>query len=162
MLVLFAALFLLFQGETLSSPLLPRSTIASPKSNSEDYLLPTSIRPNHYTIELEPDFENDVFNGSVAIEFTVLEATNRIYFHARELQIDSSSITLQSGNELPMNIYGFSYANDTTEICTVQFADQFVVGKTYTLNIPSFTGILNPDNAGFYLAKYEDENSNEM
>lgn len=153
---------LLILKDGASSPL-SRSIVASPKSSSEDYLLPTDIRPDHYTIELEPDFENDVFTGSVIIEFTVISATKYLYFHKRELEIDATTLVLESGNELPTtNIGGFSCVLDDREFCIVTFSDDLVVGSTYKLTIGKFTGILNLDNAGFYLAKYTDEQGNEV
>lgn len=159
LLLLFASCYLL-QG-TISSPL-SRTTIASPKSSSEDYLLPTDNIPNHYTIELEPDFENDVFNGSVSIEFTVINTTRYFYFHRRELVIDASSFNIESGNGIPVSIGSFSCDSDDREICTITFTDELIAGNDYTLTINSFTGILNNANAGFYLAKYEDEEGNEV
>lgn len=160
MLLLLFALFFLLQGGT-SSPL-SRSTTASPKSSSADYLLPTDITPNHYIIELEPDFENDVFNGSVSIEFTVVNATRYFYFHRRELEIDASSFSVESGNGIPVSLGGFSCDTNDREICTITFTDVLVVGNDYTLTISSFSGILNNANAGFYLAKYEDADGNEV
>ena len=33
--------------------------------------LPTSVKPSHYELELEPDLENFTFNGSVDIHIVV-------------------------------------------------------------------------------------------
>ena len=33
--------------------------------------LPTSVKPSHYKLELEPDLENFTFNGSVDINIDV-------------------------------------------------------------------------------------------
>lgn len=155
------ALLLFIQGGS-SSPL-SRATIAAPKTNSEDYLLPTDLRPDHYTIELEPDFENDVFSGSVSIEFTVISATRNFYFHRKELEIDSSSFILLSNSGLPTTtVGGYTCVTDDREFCVITFADELIQGASYTLTIGKFTGILNLDNAGFYLAKYTDEEGNEV
>lgn len=32
-------------------------------------VLPKSVKPIHYTVELEPDFEKFTFNGKIAIEY---------------------------------------------------------------------------------------------
>lgn len=153
--ILFLVSLLALQG-VFSSPL-SRSISAPPKSSSEDYLLPTNIRPNHYTIELEPNFETDTFTGSVTIDFTVVTATRNIVFHKRELEIASDSISVSWST-----ISGFSCVQDDKEFCTVTVSDEFVEGQQHSLTIGSFTGILNLDNAGFYLAKYEDEDGNEV
>lgn len=161
MLALLSVLCLVLQWTTASP--LSRSTIASPRSSSEDYLLPTDITPDHYTIELEPDFENDVFSGSVSIEFTVITTTRDFYFHRRELQIDSGSISLQAENEVALiQVFEFNCDETDREFCVITFADELIAGKSYTLTIASFSGILNLDNAGFYLAKYEDDDGKEV
>lgn len=160
MLVLLSALFLLLQGGAASP--LSRATVASPKSSSEDYLLPTDIVPNHYNIELEPDFENDVFNGSVSIEFTVINATRYFYFHRRELDLNASIISLFREQGTAPSVSALRCNDNDVEICTVTFSDELIAGLNYTLNIDGFWGILNLDNAGFYLAKYEDEEGVEV
>lgn len=162
LLTLFVITLVLLVQEGTSSPL-SRATIASPKTSGEDYRLPTDIRPDHYTIELEPDFETDTFTGSVKIDFTVISATRTFYFHKRELDIDVESFTLQVENSIPITNFAiFECVDDDREYCVLTFADELIVGLKYTLTIGSFKGILNLDNAGFYLAKYQDENGNEV
>lgn len=162
MLVILSAFFLLLQG-VFSSPL-SRAIVASPKSSSQDYLLPNDIQPNHYILELEPDFENDVFNGSVSIEFTVKTTTKNISFHRKELTFEKENIyILSAGNEVPVFPIIEPDCDDTDrEICVLTFENELVANNDYTLRFDSFSGILNLDNAGFYLAKYTDENDNEM
>lgn len=161
MLTLFLFGVVLLHGGT-SSPL-SRSTTGSPKSSSADYLLPTDVLPDHYIIELEPDFENEKFSGSVIIEFTVVNATRSFYFHKQDLDIDRSSFVLELQDGQPTTtISGYSCVEDDREYCVIQFADELLVGKEYKLNIGSFTGTLHLDNKGFYLAKYVDEEGNEV
>lgn len=152
----------LWQGGGTSSPL-SRSTIAAPSSSSADYLLPTNVQPEQYFIELEPDFEKDTFNGSVRIDFVVLDATREFYFHRKDLNISAGTIALLGENgAVASSVFGFSCVNDDKEICTIIFSDELVTGRRYTLIIGQFYGTLHLDNYGFYLAKYTDEQGNEV
>lgn len=152
---------ILLHGGT-SSPL-SRSTTGSPKSSSADYLLPTDVLPDHYTIELEPDFESEKFSGSVIIEFTVVNATRNFYFHKQDLDIVPSSYVLELQDGQPTTaISRVNCVDDDRQYCLIEFADELLVGKEYKLTIGSFTGTLHLDNKGFYLAKYVDEEGNEV
>lgn len=153
-------LVLLSICSTQASPL-SLSRIAVTKTSAVDYKLPTHIVPQHYTIELEPNFNTDTFNGSVTIEFTVASESNNITLHTRELQIDNSSITVLYQGEEYASIVNTTKSEDDKEFYVMFLSRTLAAGGTYSLVIKSFTGILNLDKAGFYLAKYTDENGVE-
>lgn len=155
-------LVLLLVGWACASPL-SLSRIALPKSSSSvDYLLPTHVVPQQYTIELEPNFASDTFNGSVTLEFTVAVAASNITLHTRELEIDNSTISVLFNNELYASVINTTKSEDDKEFYVISLNTPLAIDQTYSLKIGSFTGILNSDKAGFYLAKYKDEQGVEQ
>lgn len=128
------------------------------RADNQDFRLPGHIVPKQYFIKLEPDFTNDVFNGSVAMEFEVLEESSNITLHAYQLEIDSSKIALENSSIEFSN----SYQSDGDDnFYVINFSSTLKTGTTYTLTIGSFSGILNDEKIGFYLAKYTDEYGTE-
>lgn len=58
-----------------------------------DSRLPKEITPNSYDIELRPLIEDSTFTGTVKINASWQEQTNKITLHAHhDLQIDDSDI----------------------------------------------------------------------
>lgn len=140
---------------------LARSTIGESKSIAADYLLPANLKPSLYTIELEPNFDTDTFNGSTRIRIFSYARTNQIVLHTYQLTIDEDSIRLLDLNGMVVNsVHGTSYSNDDKHFYTITFRQNIEEFKQYILVIDSFSGILNDENSGFYLVKYVDENGN--
>lgn len=163
MLVKFLLSLLLAHYSSASPFSLPVTSRLSRASNSSEYLLPTHIVPEHYIIELEPDFENEVFNGSVTIEFKVTQNSTNVTLHARELDIQNNTISLKFGDKVYAVIESAEYSEDDKNFLVLEFNKTLEVSdEIYILTIGQFTGILNLDNAGFYLAKYTDENGVEQ
>lgn len=132
--------------------------ISQSRSLAEDYLLPGNVVPSLYELVLEPDFDTDTFNGSVRISVTIVSTTNTIILHANQLDIDESSISLlDESGAVASAVSETSYSGDDRHFYSIVFEDDLEEGRSYELNIASFTGILNEDNAGFYLAVYTDE-----
>lgn len=138
----------------------PYNSADTSKEGSTSFRLPKHIEPEQYYIELEPDFKNAVFNGSVRIEFSVKEESNNITLHAKQLEIDTSSITLTSARHV-FEVINTNQINDEREFYIIFFNDTLTAGADYNLTISKFRGILNSDNVGFYLAKYKDEDGIE-
>ncbi len=55
-------------------------------------VLPDSVTPEHYRIEIRPDAAALSFRGSVAIDVTVHEATDRIVLNALDLTVDTATL----------------------------------------------------------------------
>lgn len=153
--------FLLLIGHISTSPF-SRSKIAQPKSTSADYLLPTHLKPLRYLLDLEPNFTTDTFTGSVTIEFEVLQSSDNIILHAKELVIRQDTITVSSSaDENPPTVFNATFSNDDKEFYTIFLNNNLTSEILYNVTIGSFQGILNSDNDGFYLAKYTDKHGNE-
>lgn len=56
-------------------------------------ILPANVIPRHYTLTLEPDFENFTFEGLVEIDLDVAEDTKSISLNTLELTIHSTTVT---------------------------------------------------------------------
>lgn len=129
-----------------------------------NYRLPLHIAPVFYTITLEPHLDTGsdptTFNGSVILDFKTLNEATNITLHARQLNIDSNSISVTDIDENNVSISGISY-DEETEFYTIFFTEILPADMSYTLSIKSFWGYLRTDNDGFYLAKYTDESGIE-
>ncbi|KAK9737306.1 Peptidase M1 N-terminal domain [Popillia japonica] len=157
LLILLITALVLTNGVTAHAPF-ENGYVSQSRSLAEDYLLPGNVIPSLYELVLEPDFETDTFNGSVRISVTIASTTNTIVLHADELDIDESSISLlDESGDVASAVVETSYSGDDRHFYSIVFEDELEEGTSYELNIASFVGILNEDNAGFYLAVYTDE-----
>jgi len=59
---------------------------------------PSNAIPRHYNLTLQPDFENLRFNGSVVIELDIVEDSDSIFFHARNLTLKDWAMALTFEN----------------------------------------------------------------
>ena len=125
-------------------------------SNQRFTLLPTHVRPSHYTLELSPDLQNASFAGEVAIDVLVAEITSEIVLNAIELELASASFAPRGGEATGPSEITYDEASETA---TLRFADPLPVGAG-TLSI-SFTGILNDQLHGFYLSTFRDQTGAE-
>ncbi|KAK9730668.1 Peptidase M1 N-terminal domain [Popillia japonica] len=160
MILLSVVIALVLNSVSAQSPL-ARTEIGQPKSLAADYLLPSNIKPSLYEVELEPNFDAATFNGSIRITVSVVATTNAIVLHTYQLTVETASISLLDVNGAVVNsIAGTSFSNDDRQFYTISFEEVLVEGNVYTLIIDSFSGILNSQNDGFYLARYTDEEGN--
>jgi aminopeptidase N len=61
--------------------------MAASKS-SERQVLPTNVRPSHYDLELEPDFDTCKISGSVSIELDALETSRSITLNVVDIKVE--------------------------------------------------------------------------
>lgn len=129
--------------------------------NGEIYRLPKNVNPVRYslTIEilLEPDISSVPYNGSVAIELSILESTDKITLHKRKLKIQEDSIRLVDLNGMNTGVASIS-ESESDETYTIHLEKELEKGQNYTLTIGNFYNKLGSHNVGFYLAKYTDPN----
>lgn len=147
--------FLLLSYKVSASFPVPRSSIAHTRADGVDYRLPTYVKPVHYEITLEPNFENFTFSGYVKIEVEVLEATNNIILHANELNVTYLAVVTPSDYVIePHNLT----IDDERQFLIITFEDILEVG-TYHLNA-LYEGLINDGTSGFYRASYVDADGN--
>ncbi|WPB77849.1 M1 family metallopeptidase [Archangium violaceum] len=62
--------------------------------------LPAQVRPTGYTVELTVDPAAPVFQGVVAMELEVKEATDAIWLHGRHLTVREATLTVDGASEV--------------------------------------------------------------
>ncbi|KAJ5202156.1 uncharacterized protein N7498_006819 [Penicillium cinerascens] len=134
------------------------STQADGLSRSADNIdgreiLPTNVKPLHYNLTLEPNFDNFTYDGTVVIDLQVNEETNFISLNSNEIEIHSAAISSQgSVIEAQPDIS----LNKDIQVVTISFSRAIPAGSDTQLTLV-FTGILNENMAGFYRSSYKME-----
>ena len=126
-------------------------------TTSNAVLIPSNVKPTKYDITLEPDFSTFTFNGRETIQVEILSPTTSITLNSIEIAIESCTITLPSGEELPARS---TLLNEEDETARFQFSTELPVGEA-TLSM-EFTGELNDKLRGFYRSTYTDIDGNEQ
>ncbi|SCV03324.1 LAME_0H09516g1_1 [Lachancea meyersii CBS 8951] len=122
--------------------------MASQTSDRE--VLPTNVRPVHYDLSVEPDFDTFKFDGNVKIDLQVNDCSkDTIQLNTLEIDINSAQIGTQKAVKWDIDT--------EAQVATLEFPKGFLKDKkTVTLEL-SFTGTLNDNMAGFYRAKFTDK-----
>ncbi|QKX53610.1 uncharacterized protein TRUGW13939_00689 [Talaromyces rugulosus] len=114
-------------------------------------VLPTNVKPLHYDLTLEPDFEKFTYEGTVVVDLAVNEDTTSIALNTNEIDIHSSVISVD-GVAVASNPTA-SYDSDN-QVTTLQFPTTIPAGSKAQLK-QTFTGILNDNMAGFYRSSFK-------
>ena len=135
-----------------------------------NYRLPTELVPFAYDITSEFQFINVSsvykgfpYNGHTSISFTCVQATSSLVFHINKLDIDNSSLVLNSTTDISFTtLNGFSWYNDfTRQFFIANLTQSLKVGHNYTVSM-NYVGYLTDDNAGFYRSSYINENNDTV
>lgn len=128
---------------------------------NRSYILPDYVRPKHYDLKIKTDIKNGAkkFQGSVEIKIEILNFTNEIVLHSRELQIDKfqlvendrfSEVKLENLlNEDERDFLVFKIADGGTLIPST---------KNYYFLRVEFHGDMRNDEKGFFMSSYLNEN----
>ncbi len=117
-------------------------------STEQAVVLPSSVRPVQYTLEIQPDLDQFTFRGHAQITVDVVEPTSTIVLNALDLELESASLTRE----------GSSIAADAVELdkeretAAIRFDGGVPLGQA-TLEV-SFNGELNDQLHGFYRSQY--------
>ncbi|KAL9096173.1 MAG: hypothetical protein Q9165_001696 [Trypethelium subeluteriae] len=114
-------------------------------------VLPKNVKPTHYNLTLEPNFQTFKYDGKVDIDLDVLEDTKSISLNTLELDIDKSEV--HSGSSLITSSPKLSHDVDG-QTTTFSFDQTIPAGSKAKLSI-TFTGTLNDNMAGFYRSSWE-------
>ena len=120
-------------------------------TSSNEWKLPTTVRPTLYTLTLEPDLDSFTFDGSETIAIQVDEPTSDIRMNSAEIAIRSATLTLPDGSERQPDSISFDEEKETVSF---DFTDAIPPGTAH-LTI-EFTGELNDKLRGFYRSSYTD------
>ncbi|KAI9714490.1 MAG: Aminopeptidase 2 mitochondrial [Bogoriella megaspora] len=114
-------------------------------------VLPKNVKPTHYDLTLEPNFENFKYEGKVDIDLDVLEDTTAISLNTLELDVHKTE--LHSGSSLITSSPKISYDHDA-QTFTLAFDQKIPAGSKAKLSL-TFTGTLNDNMAGFYRSSWQ-------
>lgn len=114
-------------------------------------VLPKNVKPLHYDLTLEPNFESFKYDGHVSIDLEVVENTKSISLNTLELDIHET--TISSGNTVVSSSPKLSY-NEDSQTTRIEFDQEIPAGTKATL-FQKFSGTLNDNMAGFYRSSYK-------
>ncbi|KAE8352907.1 peptidase family M1-domain-containing protein [Aspergillus coremiiformis] len=114
-------------------------------------VLPTNVKPVHYDLTLEPNFESFTYEGTVVVDLQVTEDTTSISLNSNEINIHGATVFAQgavvtSSPDITIN--------KDTQVATIKFAETIPAGSSAQVKL-TFTGILNDNMAGFYRSSYK-------
>lgn len=118
-----------------------------------NYRLPNNTKPESYDITLITNIDQNDFNftGRVVITLRVLEASNNITIHARQLEIKTITLTTVASGMI-INLHPHTYDN-ITEFLVIPTQTELKKDTQYILTV-EYAGILRTGSSGFYRGSY--------
>ncbi|XP_046805079.1 endoplasmic reticulum aminopeptidase 1-like [Lucilia cuprina] len=119
-----------------------------------NYRLPNQTYPEHYDIELSTNVHtgDKAFKGKVTIDVVVVETTNAIVIHARQLK-DFKTSLVNPVNGLQENLK-FEYELEREFLTLTRLNGAKFEDDTKWKVTIEYSGELRTDNGGFYLSSY--------
>ena len=125
-------------------------------TSSDEWHLPTDVKPISYRLTLTPDIEAFTFDGREQVSIEIVRPTSEVVLNSAELEIHSASISLSDGQAQT----AVEVALDPdAETATLRFAEELRQGPA-ELAI-EFTGELNDKLRGFYRSSYRNADGNQ-
>ena len=123
---------------------------------SNDYRLPLTVVPQHYSIKLVPYFEerNFTFDGEVEITVTAITDSNNITLHYDNLEILETPSVISSDNLHALEVVDTSYDNKTN-FYTLQLSGNLVRDRNYIIHIKYLGYNAVSSTGGFYRCSYK-------
>ncbi|GKT97991.1 aminopeptidase [Fusarium langsethiae] len=119
-------------------------------------VLPKNVKPLHYDLTLEPNFQTFKYEGTVVIDFDVVEDSTSIALNTVDLEIHDTLVEANGATISSSPTLDYDKDSQTT---TITFDKTIPAGQKARLT-QRFTGTLNDDMAGFYRSSYKDEQGN--
>ena len=117
-------------------------------------LLPPTVEPRSYAIQIVPDFTSFLFQGTEQVTVDVITATSVVQLHAKDLHVTSATYTAKGGEGKALEAVEINmHLKDT--VVTLVFPSNLPVGAGGTLSL-TFQGEINNQMAGFYRSQYVD------
>lgn len=140
----------------------PANGPCSPSTDSsgdwKNFRLPEYVNPVHYDLQLEPDFSDDTYRGTVDVQVQVSKPTRHLWLHIRETFVSAKPrLQLQDagGARKDVAVKGcFEYKPQ--QYVVVEAVDELpatAAGEVYVLSL-DFQGWLNGSVVGFYRVVY--------
>jgi len=125
-------------------------------SKEIDHRLPSTVRPEKYTIELRPDLSRFTFEGEESVAIWVLRPAKTIVLNASQLEVAQAALRLPGGRTVSAS--KIEHLKDAQRL-RLTFEASIPKGSA-TLHLV-FRGVLNDELAGFYRSKYTMANGTE-
>lgn len=124
------------------------------RAENYNYRLPNNTIPKFYNVSLVTRVDQNKFDfsGVVRIELLVLENSQKIVLHARQLTVVSMKLTDSFGRDVSIS---HDYDN-VGEFLNILTSESLKAGEKYILEI-AYVGELRNDRSGFYRSSYENE-----
>ncbi|CEP61992.1 M1 family metallopeptidase LALA0_S04e05270g [Lachancea lanzarotensis] len=117
--------------------------------STSNQTLPPHFDPLHYAIELDCcDIQNNVFHGTVSINFRVNEPSNKVFLNLRDLKLLSSAIEEENG--LLIEPDSIKY-DEVTDVAILTFVEE--IHEEFTLKVV-YQGAVQTNMTGFYKSEY--------
>jgi aminopeptidase N len=130
----------------------------SPKKKTlEEVLLPRSLTPIHYDVELRPFLPpgNFTIAGKLNLTVHVVSTTRNITVHVLNVTVYEETARVVGGIDgKRVDIEGF-YPNPDVQMLTIRTKTDLVAGQTYNVSF-SFQSLVTDGLAGFYRSFYEE------
>ncbi len=127
------------------------TTVTTPPTTpAPDLLLPRSVLPIHYDLNIEPNHDSNQFLGTITVQLNVTESTNIIKIHSYLLTVNDPKVT--DSNNQSLGVISFTY-DQQKQYHTIELNNQIIVGNDYYLTL-SFNGSLIGKIIGFYKSVY--------
>ncbi|PKV12726.1 M1 family metallopeptidase [Xanthomonas prunicola] len=110
--------------------------------------LPRTAKPTHYAVEITPHADKMTFDGKVAIDISVLQATDRIVLQAANLSLARGTLTQKGGKPQAAKVGTDAEA----QTATFAFDKPLAVGE-YVLSI-DYSGVINTQANGLFALDY--------
>ncbi|KAG7280925.1 hypothetical protein CRUP_009212 [Coryphaenoides rupestris] len=121
-----------------------------------DLRLPTSVRPVHYDLTVNPDLDNMTFTGRTVITVSVLHSTKRIVLHAAELNVTKATFQLGDGKPVAVNVLEYK----PRQQIAIKFAEELNEKQRGVLTL-EYSARLSNSYDGFYNSSYIDKDGNK-
>ena len=122
------------------------------ESKAQRVLLSEDVEPISYVIHLEPDLDKYTYTGEETISIEIVNETDVITVHSRDLAVQEVEFTGSSEGSEPIAAAELSY-NIKLMTLALKFPQKLPNGPA-SLRIV-FSGTLNDQMAGFYRSEYK-------
>ena len=128
-----------------------------------DYRLPKNLIPFLYELQLQPFIgpaevyaeKAFTFNGQIQMHFTCSIPTNKIVFHALQLEIDSDNLELTSYNDPSPPVLNKNIEFDKPkQFVIINLSKECKSGSDYKLTMV-YSGVILTNLYGFYRGSYQ-------
>lgn len=119
---------------------------------SEPYYeaLARCLRPTHYEVEIF-DIAESTYAGKVAISLDVVESTDELHLHYRDLNLKSAHVIANGNHEAQIGSF-----DPKRESFAVKFPHEVAAGTSIVVHV-EFAGNLQTNMAGFYKSTYKED-----